>query len=55
MVAWKFREFLQEVLALPGAVYESPSFKYNEQIPVEIFSGVGLIMDTHNSNIIFIS
>ncbi|XP_050421611.1 dystrobrevin beta-like [Adelges cooleyi] len=43
MVAWKFREFLQEVLALPGAVYESPSFKYNEQIPVEIFSGNGKV------------
>lgn len=40
LVAWKFQEYLQEILALPSAVYESPSFHYNDQIPAEIFSGV---------------
>jgi len=40
MVAWKFREYLQEVLVLPSAVYESPSFHYNDQLSSEIFSGV---------------
>lgn len=40
MVAWKFREYLQEVLVLPSAIYESPSFHYSDQIPTEIFSGV---------------
>lgn len=45
MVAWKFREYLQEALALPAAVYESPSFHYNDQIPAEIFSGVHHIFE----------
>lgn len=44
MVAWKFREFLQEVLVLPSAVYESPSFHYTDQISAEIFSGVKYIL-----------
>jgi len=44
MVAWKFREYLQEVLVLPSAVYESPSFHYSDQISAEIFSGVKYIL-----------
>ncbi|XP_060870761.1 dystrobrevin beta-like isoform X1 [Metopolophium dirhodum] len=43
MVAWKFREYLQEVLVLPSAVYESPSFHYTDQISAEIFSGNGKV------------
>lgn len=44
MVAWKFREYLQEVLLLPSAVYESPSFHYTDQISAEIFCGVKYIL-----------
>lgn len=40
MIAWKFREYLQEVLVLPSAVYESPSFHYGDHLPADIFSGV---------------
>lgn len=52
MVAWKFREYLQEVLVLPSAVYESPSFHYNDQIPAEIFSGVKYVTNYLNYNLI---
>lgn len=51
MVAWKFREYLQEVLVLPSAVYESPSFHYTDQISAEIFSGVKYILVIININI----
>ncbi|KQS62836.1 uncharacterized protein Dere_GG20305, isoform C [Drosophila erecta] len=37
MVAWKLGEFLREVLALPAAVYESPTFHYKEGLEEEIF------------------
>ncbi|XP_050546261.1 dystrobrevin beta-like isoform X2 [Daktulosphaira vitifoliae] len=37
LIAWKFREFLIEVLALPAVVFESPSFQYTEKLPSEIF------------------
>jgi len=36
-VAWKLGEFLREVLALPAAVYESPTFHYKEGLEEEIF------------------
>ena len=32
LVHWKLGEFLREVLSLPAAVYESPTFHYNEGI-----------------------
>jgi len=44
MVTWKFREYLQEVLVLPSAVSESPSFHYTDQISAEIFCGVKYIL-----------
>ncbi|XP_034650873.1 dystrobrevin beta isoform X6 [Drosophila subobscura] len=37
LVAWKLGEFLREVLALPAAVYESPTFHYKEGLEEEIF------------------
>lgn len=37
MVMWKFNEYLQDVLALPAAVYESPSFPYSSQLANDIF------------------
>ncbi|XP_062132148.1 dystrobrevin beta isoform X2 [Drosophila sulfurigaster albostrigata] len=37
LVAWKLSEFLREVLALPAAVYESPTFHYKEGLEEEIF------------------
>lgn len=40
MVVWKFTEYLQEVLALPAAVYESPSFNYSDGLANTIFPGV---------------
>lgn len=38
MVSWKLSEFLREVLALPAAVYESPTFHYKDGLEDEIFS-----------------
>lgn len=35
---WKLGEFLKEILALPAAVYESPTFHYKEGLECEIFS-----------------
>lgn len=35
---WKLGEFLKETLALPAAVYESPTFHYREGLECEIFS-----------------
>ncbi|KRF77623.1 dystrobrevin beta isoform X6 [Drosophila virilis] len=37
LVAWKLGEFLREVLALPAAVYESPTFHYKDGLEEEIF------------------
>lgn len=37
----RFSEYLQEVLTLPAAVYESPSFPYSEDLAASIFDGVG--------------
>lgn len=38
MVHWKLCEFLREILALPAAVYESPTFHYKDGLEGEIFS-----------------
>ncbi|XP_067628370.1 dystrobrevin beta isoform X2 [Eurosta solidaginis] len=38
LVPWKLGEFLREVLALPAAVYESPTFHYKDGLEEEIFS-----------------
>jgi hypothetical protein len=43
MVVWRFAEYLQEVLALPAAVYESPSFNYTEGLATSIFAGVCIV------------
>ncbi|XP_075225779.1 dystrobrevin isoform X2 [Lycorma delicatula] len=43
MIAWKFSEYLREVLSLPAAVYESPSFSYSDQLAADIFSGNGRV------------
>ena len=37
MIHWRFDEYLREVLALPTAVYESPSFGYTEGLASLIF------------------
>ncbi|XP_049879922.1 dystrobrevin beta isoform X1 [Pectinophora gossypiella] len=34
----RLSEYLREVLALPAAVYESPSFSYNDSLAVSIFN-----------------
>lgn len=38
LIQWRFNEYLQEVLALPAAVYESPSFSYTDTLAASIFS-----------------
>lgn len=38
LVTWRFDEYLREVLALPAAVYESPSFSYSEDLAKTIFN-----------------
>ncbi|CAH2007194.1 unnamed protein product [Acanthoscelides obtectus] len=38
LLQWKFNEYLQEVLALPAAVYESPTFNYTDSLANSIFS-----------------
>ncbi|KAL1115090.1 hypothetical protein AAG570_007121 [Ranatra chinensis] len=55
MVAGKFSQYLKQVLALPAAVYESPSFPYREELASEIFAGNGKVtvndfMDTMMSD-----
>lgn len=40
LMMWRFAEYLQEVLALPAAVYESPTFYYDDVLPSTIFSPV---------------
>ncbi|XP_072391820.1 dystrobrevin beta isoform X1 [Diabrotica undecimpunctata] len=38
LLQWRFNEYLQEVLALPAAVYESPTFNYTDSLANSIFS-----------------
>ncbi|KAF5301319.1 hypothetical protein FQA39_LY10717 [Lamprigera yunnana] len=38
LLPWRFKEYLQEVLALPAAVYESPTFNYTETLSSSIFN-----------------
>lgn len=40
LILWRFSEYLQEVLALPAAVYESPSFSYSDDLANTIFNTV---------------
>lgn len=40
MVRNKFEEFLREMLTLPTAVYEGPSFGYNDTAARACFDGV---------------
>lgn len=42
LMMWRFAEYLQEVLALPAAVYESPTFYYNDVLPSTIFNPVSI-------------
>ncbi|XP_045461197.1 dystrobrevin beta isoform X4 [Harmonia axyridis] len=37
LLQWRFNEYLQEVLALPAAVYESPTFNYTDSLASTIF------------------
>ncbi|XP_069947811.1 dystrobrevin beta [Cherax quadricarinatus] len=36
----RFSEYLKEVLSLPAAVFESPSFSYSENLVTHIFDGI---------------
>lgn len=51
LLQWRFNEYLQEVLALPAAVYESPTFNYTDTLANSIFSPVSnrlqLYIDFH--------
>ncbi|XP_060536455.1 dystrobrevin beta isoform X2 [Cylas formicarius] len=38
LISWRFNEYLQEVLALPAAVYESPTFSYADTLAGSIFN-----------------
>ncbi|GJQ79260.1 putative zinc ion binding protein [Trypoxylus dichotomus] len=38
LLLWRFNEYLQEVLALAAAVYESPSFSYTDTLASSIFN-----------------
>ncbi|KAF2900168.1 hypothetical protein ILUMI_06016 [Ignelater luminosus] len=38
LLPWRFNEYLQEVLALPAAVYESPTFNYTDSLSSSIFN-----------------
>jgi len=40
LMVWRFDEYLKEVLALPAAVYESPSFSYSPDLGNTIFNTV---------------
>lgn len=40
----RFSEYLKEVLALPAAVFESPSFSYSENLSTHIFDGVSAVI-----------
>lgn len=46
MIHKRFNDYLKEVLALTAAVYESPSFGYNEGLASSIFP---LVSRTHTS------
>lgn len=37
LVHWKLSEYLKEVLALPAAVYESPTFHFTDGLENELF------------------
>ncbi|KAK9707799.1 Zinc finger, ZZ type [Popillia japonica] len=38
LLMWRFNEYLQEVLALAAAVYESPSFSYTDTLASSVFN-----------------
>ena len=40
MIMSKFQDYLKEVLALPTAVYEGPSFGFNDTATRACFDGV---------------
>lgn len=40
LLSWRLNEYLQEVLALPAAVYESPTFNYTDSLASTIFNPV---------------
>ncbi|KAJ8932927.1 hypothetical protein NQ314_014344 [Rhamnusium bicolor] len=42
LLQWRFNEYLQEVLALPAAVYESPTFNYTDSLANSIFSPLSI-------------
>ena len=44
LVKSKFEEYLKEVLALPTAVYEGPSFGFNETAARACFDGVSTLL-----------
>lgn len=46
LLTWRFNEYLQEVLALPAAVYESPTFNYTDSLASTIFSPVTTLQKT---------
>ncbi|KAE8745398.1 hypothetical protein FOCC_FOCC007946 [Frankliniella occidentalis] len=55
LVIWRFEDYLREVLALPAAVFESPSFHYSSDLSAKIFVGsqkvtVNDFMDTMMSD-----
>lgn len=39
----RLAEYLREALALPAAVYESPSFPYSDSLTETLFPGVSFI------------
>ncbi|XP_034242870.1 dystrobrevin beta isoform X2 [Thrips palmi] len=55
LVIWRFEDYLREVLSLPAAVFESPSFHYSADLSAKIFAGtqkvtVNDFMDTMMSD-----
>lgn len=54
LLQWRFNEYLQEVLALPAAVYESPTFNYTDSLANSIFSPVSDFSDVRFHINIFI-
>lgn len=42
----RLSDYLREVLALPAAVYESPSFSYNDNLAMSIFNQVSHVSTT---------
>jgi hypothetical protein len=49
LLQWRFNEYLQEVLALPAAVYESPTFNYTDSLANTIFNPVSVAARSHRS------